>query len=112
MLMLALQIATAWTLISLLCVALWVVSLGAGRLLGSTSVGKFRGKTATGFRPKLHLWRMSAGGPLVITCSMQRIRHGCNSVRVTAKGVLTNAVISVRLWQRRTTVGMTAGMGK
>jgi hypothetical protein len=51
MLMLALQIATAWTVISLLCIALRVVSLEAGRLLGSTRVGKFRGKTATGFRP-------------------------------------------------------------
>jgi len=49
MLMLALRIAIAWTVISLLCVALWVVSLEAGRLFGSTRAGKFRGKTATGF---------------------------------------------------------------
>lgn len=49
MLMLALRIAIAWTVISLLCVALWVVSLEAGRLFGSTKSGKFRGKTATGF---------------------------------------------------------------
>jgi hypothetical protein len=49
MLMLALRIAIAWTVISLLCVALWVLFLETGRFFGSTRAGKFRGKTVTGF---------------------------------------------------------------
>jgi hypothetical protein len=44
-LMLALRIAIAWTAISLLCLALWAVSLELSRRLGGDKARKFHPKT-------------------------------------------------------------------
>jgi hypothetical protein len=56
MLMLALRIAIAWTAFSLLCLALWVVSLALSRRLGGDKAREFHQKTAM----ELHTHR---GGP-------------------------------------------------
>jgi hypothetical protein len=48
-LMLALRIAIAWTAVSFLCIALWLVFLETGRFFGSAKARKFHRKTPAGF---------------------------------------------------------------
>jgi len=68
-LMLALRIAIAWTAISLLCLALWIVFLESGRFFGKSKVGKFHGKTAI----ELHTPDRSLQAPRPIGTSTQTL---------------------------------------
>jgi hypothetical protein len=50
-LMLALRIAIAWTALSFLCLAVWILFLKIGRFFGSGKAEKFHPHTAAGFWP-------------------------------------------------------------
>ena len=67
MLMLALRIAIAWTAISLLCLAFWVVSLELSRRLRGDKGRKFHPKTAI----ELHTPDRSLQAPRPIGTSIQ-----------------------------------------
>jgi hypothetical protein len=67
--MLALRIAIAWTAISLLCVALWAVSLELSRRLGGDKGRKFHPKTAI----ELHTPDRSLQAPRPIATSTQTL---------------------------------------
>jgi hypothetical protein len=68
-LILALRIAIAWTAISLLCLALWVVSLELSRRLGGDKARKSHPKTAI----ELHTPDRSLQAPRPIDTSTQTL---------------------------------------